>query len=56
VALIENPKEYDNKESTNLRLSAFVKDRLKKEAEERGLHMTDIINELLEERYSKKGD
>lgn len=52
--LIKNPKEYDTKEPTNLRLEEEIKVLLKEKAEKEGVTMSDIINDVLAKMFEKK--
>ena len=53
MKVIENPGVYDDKEPTNLRLEKDLKEAVKEEAEKRGVSMSDIVNDVLAERYKK---
>ena len=53
---ISNPKGYDEKSPTNIRLDPVLKKRMKQEITEakrkgRDLTLSDIVNEELRKRY-----
>lgn len=48
---VSNPKVYDDKVPTNLRLDADLKKLAKMEAKQSKTTMSDIVNEALEKRY-----
>lgn len=51
MQVVKNPKEYDNKLPTNVRLERDMKQRALKEAKERATTLSDVVNDALKERY-----
>jgi len=51
MAIEENTQKYDDKTPTNLRLDTGLKDKLQTEAKKTKTNMSEIINEMLNQRY-----
>lgn len=53
---IANPRvsEYDNKMPTNLRIEKDLKQKAKKESEEKNKTLSEIVNESLRLRYNEQ--
>ncbi len=54
MPVIDNPYEYDKRIPTNVRIDKDIKDIIKKEAEDKGITMADIINDVLVKYYKDK--
>ena len=48
---IVNPKEYDSKVPTNVRLEKALKDKAIQEASDKKINLADVVNNALRERY-----
>ena len=53
MPIVNNPQTYDDKEPTNVRIVKALKNEARADALARGVHLSDIINELLREKYEK---
>ena len=51
MPVIRNPREYDQKVPTNVRLVRELKAYAKAEAKSRNIDLADVVNESLAERY-----
>lgn len=56
--IISNPKNYDDKKPTNLRVRADLKAKMQEEIKKSDgkKSMADIVNEALDERYGSDVD
>lgn len=54
MSTVKNIKQYDEKESMNVRLQPELKARLKDEAKDKNVSVSALLNEILESRYNNK--
>lgn len=52
---IVNPKKYDTKVPTNVRIDDALKKLALAECKEKGITLAQIVNEALQQRYCKGG-
>lgn len=53
MSIIKNPRQYDSKLPTNVRIDEKLKEHVYAEAEKRSVPIARIINEALEDRYKE---